>query len=290
MSGIFVRGLTGNKVNVYVDGVRFTHAGQRGGVNTFLNLNDPAFLEGVEVLRGPSSAQYGSDALGGSIQLRTHAPVVRGSGVNGHLNVSGGSADDSFGSSVNASWSGPKLGAIATLTGRRARRPADGRRHRLPQCGDAFPGRLLRPGGRRPDARTRGSTSTAATSSCAWATSDTSQLTASYTRSQQDDGKRYDQLLGGDGNLIADLRNLMLDFGYLRYDRRQLGPARPPEHRLLVQQPARGARQPGRQRQSAGRHQPRVRAHHRARSAGERHAAAPAGMRWAPGSTGTSSA
>ena len=44
-----------------------------------------------------------------------------------------------------------------------------------------------------------------------------------YQRSQQDGGKRYDQLLGGDGNLIADLRNLMLDFGYLRYAKQKLG-------------------------------------------------------------------
>ena len=36
-------------------------------------------------------------------------------------------------------------------------------------------------------------------------------------RNQQDGNKRYDQLLGGDGNLIAGVRNLMLDFAYLRY-------------------------------------------------------------------------
>jgi hemoglobin/transferrin/lactoferrin receptor protein len=44
-------------------------------------------------------------------------------------------------------------------------------------------------------------------------------VTAFYSRSQQDEGKRYDQLLGGDGNLLADLRNLMLDFFYVRYQR-----------------------------------------------------------------------
>jgi hemoglobin/transferrin/lactoferrin receptor protein len=48
-------------------------------------------------------------------------------------------------------------------------------------------------------------------------------LAFSYTRSQQDAGKRYDQLLGGDGNLKADLRNLMLDFGYIRYLRTDAG-------------------------------------------------------------------
>ncbi|MEQ1645474.1 MAG: TonB-dependent receptor, partial [Pyrinomonadaceae bacterium] len=42
-------------------------------------------------------------------------------------------------------------------------------------------------------------------------------------RSQQDGGKRYDQTLGGDGNLKADLRNLMLDFGYLRYFKAGVG-------------------------------------------------------------------
>ena len=41
MAGIFVRGLTGTKVNVFVDGVRYTTSAQRGGVSTFFNLVDP---------------------------------------------------------------------------------------------------------------------------------------------------------------------------------------------------------------------------------------------------------
>ena len=49
------------------------------------------------------------------------------------------------------------------------------------------------------------------------------QFSIRYQRSQQDGGKRYDQLLGGDGNLIADLRNLMVDFGYLRYTNQVFG-------------------------------------------------------------------
>ena len=69
MAGIFVRGLTGNKVNIFVDGVRYSNGAQRGGVNTFLDLIEPEWLETIEVLRGPSSAQYGSDALGGSVQF-----------------------------------------------------------------------------------------------------------------------------------------------------------------------------------------------------------------------------
>ena len=76
MAGVFVRGLTGGKVNVFIDGVRFTNGAQRGGVNTFLDLIDPTTVDGVEVLRGPSSAQYGSDALGGSIQVLSKLPTL----------------------------------------------------------------------------------------------------------------------------------------------------------------------------------------------------------------------
>lgn len=56
MAGIYVRGLTGNKVNIFVDGVRYSNSAQRGGVNTFLDLVEPTSLQAIEVLRGPNSA------------------------------------------------------------------------------------------------------------------------------------------------------------------------------------------------------------------------------------------
>ncbi|HET9478666.1 MAG TPA: TonB-dependent receptor, partial [Pyrinomonadaceae bacterium] len=52
---------------------------------------------------------------------------------------------------------------------------------------------------------------------------DNTQLLLSYARNQQDNGKRYDQLLGGDGNNIADLRNLMTDTFYIRLFRQKFG-------------------------------------------------------------------
>ena len=57
MAGVFVRGLTGNKVNVFVDGVRYSTSAQRGGISTFFDLVEPEALEGIEVVRGPSSAR-----------------------------------------------------------------------------------------------------------------------------------------------------------------------------------------------------------------------------------------
>ncbi len=220
MSGIFVRGLTGNKVNVYVDGVRFTHAGQRGGVNTFLNLNSPDGLEAIEVLRGPSSAQYGSDALGGSVQFLTRTPafVSEGSRFGGQWSLSGGSADASAGSSLGTSYATPSFALSTQLDGRRSSRLRTGQGRDSHSALTRF---LGVPSDALIDERLPDTAFTQYGGSlkAAWALGASTQLTASYARNQQDGGRRYDQLLGGDGNLVAELRNLMLDFGYLKLDR-----------------------------------------------------------------------
>ncbi len=84
LSAVFVRGLTGRNVAVYVDGVRYTTSAQRGGVGTFFSLIEPSALETVEVLRGPASSQYGSDVLGGVVNFISHSPVYGGSAPEVH--------------------------------------------------------------------------------------------------------------------------------------------------------------------------------------------------------------
>jgi hemoglobin/transferrin/lactoferrin receptor protein len=56
-----------------------------------------------------------------------------------------------------------------------------------------------------------------------WTPNASTQLVASYAATRQDEGKRYDQLLGGDGNLISDLSDLTLDLFYVRLERREVG-------------------------------------------------------------------
>ncbi len=75
LSAVFVRGLTGRNVAVYVDGVRYTTSAQRGGVGTFFSLIEPSSVETVEILRGPNSSQYGSDAHGGVVNFLSRSPV-----------------------------------------------------------------------------------------------------------------------------------------------------------------------------------------------------------------------
>ena len=64
-----LRGLIGPQNVILVDGVRFNNSTYRTGPNQYLALVDPAALGGVELLTGPGSVLYGSDAMGGVINL-----------------------------------------------------------------------------------------------------------------------------------------------------------------------------------------------------------------------------
>lgn len=63
-----IRGLSGERVLVLVDGIRLSE--QRPGGNHAFSL-DPAQVERVEVVRGPASVLYGSDAIGGVVNFIT---------------------------------------------------------------------------------------------------------------------------------------------------------------------------------------------------------------------------
>jgi hemoglobin/transferrin/lactoferrin receptor protein len=220
MGGVFVRGLTGTKVNVYLDGVRYTTSAQRGGVSTFFDMIEPQTLEGIEVVRGPSSAEYGSDALGGTVQLLTRTPTFSSGGrqVSGSWSASFGSADASAGSALLGRFAAPTFGLVGTLAGRRVNtlRPGGGAdSHNAVTRFLGLPSSVVLDE-RLPDTaftqyggQLRGN----------WAITPTAQLSAGYVRGQQDGGRRYDQLLGGDGNLVADLRNLMTDHAYARFEK-----------------------------------------------------------------------
>lgn len=64
----FLRGLTGNQTLLLIDGIRLSNATFRSGPNQYFNTVDLFSLEKVEALRGGGAVQYGSDALGGTVQ------------------------------------------------------------------------------------------------------------------------------------------------------------------------------------------------------------------------------
>lgn len=217
IGAVVVRGLTGKNVVNYVDGVRYTNGGQRGGINTFFNLNEASNFQSIEVLRGPNGAQYGSDSLGGTVNLLTRSPRfgAKEAEFHGEIIPSFGSGDRSFGTSAFLSYGTNKLGGSANFAGRRINdlRTANGLdSHSAVTRFLGLPSSVLFD--RSPET---GFTQYGGSFRLNYAPRDDQQFAFYYQRGQQDGGKRYDQLLGGDGNLIADLRNLMLDFGYLRY-------------------------------------------------------------------------
>jgi hemoglobin/transferrin/lactoferrin receptor protein len=69
-----IRGLVGNQVLLLVDGIRLNNTTYRYGPNQYLSTVDPWLLDRVEVVRGGGSVMYGSDALGGSVQLLSKTP------------------------------------------------------------------------------------------------------------------------------------------------------------------------------------------------------------------------
>jgi outer membrane receptor protein involved in Fe transport len=72
----FIRGMTGKQILMLVDGVRFNNSTFRFGPNQYYSSIDPFSIDRIEVIRGPSSVLYGSDALGGVINVIMRKPVL----------------------------------------------------------------------------------------------------------------------------------------------------------------------------------------------------------------------
>ena len=75
----FVRGLTGQQVLILIDGIRLNNSITRRGPNQYFNTIDAGTVDHIEVLRGQGSVLWGSDAIGGAINVVTRgADLQRG--------------------------------------------------------------------------------------------------------------------------------------------------------------------------------------------------------------------
>ncbi|MCI4567888.1 TonB-dependent receptor [Lysobacter sp. CFH 32150] len=92
---VIVRGLKGSEVLHLVDGFRLNNAIFRNAPNQYIALVDSQAVDRIEVVRGPSSTLYGSDAMGGVVQMLTTEPHFDGNEwqYDGRLRFMFGSAD-----------------------------------------------------------------------------------------------------------------------------------------------------------------------------------------------------
>jgi len=114
---VVLRGMIGNQVLVLVDGVPMNNGTYRDGPGQYLATIDPETIERIEVVRGPASTLYGSDAQGGVVNIITssHQPTNRPRSVR--VVGVGSSADHSLRGRVSLGYTGARwtLGAGGTL-------------------------------------------------------------------------------------------------------------------------------------------------------------------------------
>jgi hemoglobin/transferrin/lactoferrin receptor protein len=77
-----IRGFEANRILLVVDGVRMNNAIYRSGHLQNAITVDASSLEQVQIIMGPSSVKYGSDALGGVIHFSTYRPRFRRDGAD----------------------------------------------------------------------------------------------------------------------------------------------------------------------------------------------------------------
>jgi hemoglobin/transferrin/lactoferrin receptor protein len=114
-----LRGFEANKVLLVIDGVRMNNAIYRAGHLQNALTVDPFGLAATEILYGPGSTLYGSDALGGVIQFKTLDPTLSGSRrIQIHGNVLGRLSSADFektgGLNLNIGWR--KWGLLLNFT------------------------------------------------------------------------------------------------------------------------------------------------------------------------------
>ncbi|AEV61301.1 TonB-dependent hemin, ferrichrome receptor [Pseudomonas ogarae] len=100
ISGYNIRGIDGNRILTQVDGVEIPGSFFNGPyAKTQRNYVDPEIIKRVEILRGPASVLYGSNAIGGAVSYFTLDPddiIKPGQDVGARLKTGYSSADESW--------------------------------------------------------------------------------------------------------------------------------------------------------------------------------------------------
>lgn len=224
----FLRGLTGYQVLNLVDGIRFNNSTFRSGPNQYLAFVEPFQAQRVEALLGPTGAQYGSDALGGAINVVTPEARFSSSPVwetHGSVLLAGASADLSGAGTARLSAGTDRVSLMLAASGRRHNdlRPGGGADSRnvfarlfgMPADEvQALAGpRLQDTGFRQYGLETK----------LAARLARNQHVSVYYQRGVQDQVRAYKDLLGGLGRLQSAFDPQILNWFHARYEKLGLG-------------------------------------------------------------------
>ncbi|HBY58171.1 MAG TPA: hypothetical protein DEH78_00005 [Solibacterales bacterium] len=220
----FLRGLTGYQVLNLVDGVRFNNSTFRSGPNQYLAFVEPGQARQVEVALGPAGVTYGSDAMGGAIQVIT--PRAGFASRQGELSLFGASADRSGGFLGRFGIGGER---IAWLGG------VGGRRHNDLRAGGGLDSRNvfrrlfgLHPRAVRdllgPTLQDTGFAQYGAHTRLSLRLPRANSLSFWYQNSNLEGVRGYKDMYGGLGRVQSDFEPQRLHFLYGRWERLSLGP------------------------------------------------------------------
>ncbi len=101
----FIRGFTGFRTLLLIDGIRLNNSVFRDGPNQYWNTVDSFTIRRLELVQGPGAVQYGSDAVGGTVNILPFSPFE-------------GANDSSFGGRAHARYSSAEDSYVGRLEGR----------------------------------------------------------------------------------------------------------------------------------------------------------------------------
>jgi hemoglobin/transferrin/lactoferrin receptor protein len=122
-TGINIRGIGKNRVAIEVDGTPTSKQFSIGSYsNAGTNLPETDLIKSIEILNGPASTLYGSDAIGGIVSIQTWNPedLTRKSHDSGYNKIRLGYDGKRHARVITGitAWDSEKLGGIVTATHR----------------------------------------------------------------------------------------------------------------------------------------------------------------------------
>jgi hemoglobin/transferrin/lactoferrin receptor protein len=206
----FIRGFTGFRNVLLIDGIRLNNSVFRDGPNQYWNTVDTYSISRIEVLKGPASVLYGSDAIGGAVNVLSGIPGTTKPGLSPRVAYRYSDAESSNTFRGDLTYVNPQLRATAGYTYR--------------DYGD------VEAGGNTGVQEKTGYDEQAANARVEYDLTANSTLIAGYQYIDQDDAWRTHRTIYGiswNGTTVGTDRQLSFDqqrqLGYLQLQQKDLG-------------------------------------------------------------------